>query len=135
MEGHEDPRRTDGTTRTDGQDHGGAPHQIDATIEELLSLSEAAKRVPKLNGRRVHASTIFRWCRRGLSGVRLEYVRIGRRMATSAEALNRFFNALAAADGEAPAHRHVRTAERRPSQAARTRAISQAEAKLDADGL
>lgn len=111
------------------------PSGIDILKEELLSLSEAARRVPKLNGRRVHASTIFRWCRRGLRGVRLAYVRIGRRMATSAEALNRFFNALARADGDAPRHGHRRKAAPPPSPADRASAIEQAEASLDADGL
>ena len=135
MEGHGGTGRTDGTAHADGQDYAGAPPQIDATVEELLSLSEAARHVPRLNGRRVHASTIFRWCRRGLRGVRLGYLRVGRRMGTSAEALNRFFNALAAADGEAPRHSHPRTMRKPPSQAARARAIAEAEAKLDEAGL
>ena len=135
MDGHGDTGRTDRTAHADGQDHAGAPPRIDATTEDLLSLSVAAKRVPRLNERRVHASTIYRWCRRGLHGVRLEYVRIGRRMATSAEALNRFFNALARADGEAPRHSQPRPKDRPPSQASRARAIAQAEARLDEAGL
>jgi hypothetical protein len=93
-------------------------------------LSEAAKHVPKLNGQRVHSSTLFRWCRRGLRGVRL-----GRRMATSLGALDEFFNALAAADGNAPTHRHAPIPERSPSQAARARAIKQTETKLKKAGL
>jgi hypothetical protein len=118
-----------------GRDDARGPQSIDVEEETLLSLSEAARHVPQLNGRRVHTSTIFRWCRRGLRGVRLGYVRVGRRMATSQEALNRFFHALAAADDEAPAHRHAPTPERSPSRAARTRAIAQAEARLEDVGL
>ena len=118
-----------------GRDDARGPQSIDVEKEAPLSLSEAAKRVPKVNGRRVHASTIYRWCRRGLKGVRLEYVRIGRRMATSAEALKRFFSALAEADGDPPAHRHARASERSPSRAARAREIAQSEAKLDEAGL
>ena len=123
----------EGPQETDAQDAGS--RGIDVGNETLLSLTEAAKQVPKLNGRRVHASTIFRWCRRGLNDIRLEYVRVGRRIATSAEALNRFFNALAAADGDAPAHRHARTTELSPSRAARAHDIARAEAKLEEAGL
>jgi len=130
-----DDRRSDGITRSDGSDCGRVRSGIDTTKEELLSLSEAAKRVPTLNGRRIHSSTIFRWCRRGLRGVRLEYIRVGRRMATTAEALDRFYRDLARADGEAPESRPAPEAPKSPSQAARDHAIAQAEATLDADGL
>ncbi len=41
---------------------------------------------------------MWRWCRKDLNGVFLEYARVGHRICTSAEALNRFVNALAAAD-------------------------------------
>ncbi len=130
-----DHRQNDGSAHADGQDYRGARSQIDSSTEELLSLSEAARCVPKLNGRRVHASTVFRWCRRGLRGVRLEYVRIGRRMATSKEALDRFFNALAAADGEPPEPRRAPKTEKSPNSTARARAIAQAEARLEKAGL
>ena len=66
--------------------------------EKLLSLHEAAQQVPKINGRRHAPSTLWRWCRQGLGGVRLEHVRIGRTIATSTQALDRFFAALAAAE-------------------------------------
>jgi hypothetical protein len=71
---------------------------IDTQAESLLSLTEATKALPRVNGKRPSISTLWRWCRRGLRGVRLEYVRVGRGIATSRDALNRFFNALAAAD-------------------------------------
>lgn len=136
---HENPGRTDKTAYANGRDYTGAPPQIDATTEELFSLSEAAKLVPKLNARRVHASTVLRWCRRGLRGVRLGYVRIGRRMATSAEALNRFFNALAEADGEAEDRADSEAPERHqkrwPVPAVRARAVSEAAAELERAGL
>ena len=70
--------------------------------ETLLTLSEAARTVPKLNGRRAHPSTLWRWCRKGVGGVRLQYIRVGRRVATSREALGRFFEALAKADDPPP---------------------------------
>jgi hypothetical protein len=65
--------------------------------EELLSLREAAAHLPCVSGKRPSASTLWRWCRRGLYGVRLEHTRIGRNMATSREALGRFLEALATA--------------------------------------
>ena len=71
---------------------------IDIQNETLLSLTDATKSLPRVDGKRPHTSTLWRWCRRGLRGVRLEHVRVGNRVCTSAEALNRFVNALAAAD-------------------------------------
>lgn len=67
-------------------------------IETKLSLSQAAKQAPG----RPHASTLWRWCRGGLHGVRLEYVRFGRRIFTSMEAMDRFAAALAAHDEQRP---------------------------------
>ena len=72
--------------------------QIDLLTERVLSLKEATKFLPPIDGKRPHISTIWRWCRKGLHGVHLEYARFGSRIVTSAEALTRFANALAAAD-------------------------------------
>ena len=66
--------------------------------DNLLSLREAVRFVPCINGKRRAVSTLYRWCRQGIKGVRLEYVRIGRNVATTPEALERFFAALAEAD-------------------------------------
>lgn len=71
---------------------------IDTTKEHLITLSEAAARLPRRGGRKVHTSTLWRWARKGLRGVHLQYVRLGGRIYTSDEALNRFANALAALD-------------------------------------
>lgn len=62
--------------------------------ERMLSLDEAGAFLPG----RPSKTSVWRWCRRGLNGVRLEYVRIGRRMWTSAEALERFARRLAEID-------------------------------------
>lgn len=53
---------------------------------------------PPVRGRRVAISTLWRWCWKGLWGGHLEYVRVGRNTATSTEALNRLFNAMAERD-------------------------------------
>lgn len=68
---------------------------IDLQSEGLLSLADAAKALPRINGRRIHVSTLWRWSRKGVRGVRLEHVRLGHRVCTSLEALNRFAKALA----------------------------------------
>jgi hypothetical protein len=68
---------------------------IDINQETLYTLTEAAKHLPTLNGRKVSVSTMWRWCAKGIRGVHLDHVRIGRRICTSVEALNRFANALA----------------------------------------
>jgi len=85
------------------------PHAADDSLvlrispnEELLTLAEAARRLPKIDGRKVAISTLWRWCRKGLRGENLEYVRVGRKVCTSHEALLRFFNRLAELDERIP---------------------------------
>lgn len=76
-------------------------------MENILSLTEAAKTVPALNGRAPHTASIWRWCRKGIRRgaivVTLRYVRVGRRIGIPREALNEFFVALAEADKQADA--------------------------------
>ena len=71
---------------------------IDLNSEELLSLTDAARALPKVGGKRPHTSTVWRWARKGLRGVRLEYVRLGHRVCTSRQALGRFAQRLADVD-------------------------------------
>jgi Protein of unknown function (DUF1580) len=83
--------------------------------------------------------SLWRWSRKGVKGVRLEYQRVGRKMFTTAEALARFFAALTALDvpiEQKPA------APRRPSSSRqvrregdRKRAVEGARAKLAAAGI
>ncbi len=76
---------------------------IDIQIEEVLSLTEAARRLPRRRkGKRPHPSTLFRWASNGLRGVRLETLRVGGTTYTTMEALQRFFEGLSP-DGDAPA--------------------------------
>ncbi len=63
--------------------------------ESVLTLSEAARALPPLDGKRPHSSTIWRWARKGLRGIKLEVRRIGGRFVTSREALERFSQRLA----------------------------------------
>jgi Protein of unknown function (DUF1580) len=65
--------------------------QINLASETIISLTAAAKRLPRLrNDRPVSAATIWRWYRQGIHGVKLETIIIGGTRATSVEALERF---------------------------------------------
>lgn len=63
--------------------------------EIVITLAEAAALLPRRRGKRVHASTLWRWARRGIAGVRLEHRRLGGQIVTSLEAIDRFGDALA----------------------------------------
>lgn len=116
---------------------------ININNEALVSLTEATKLVPKTGAKRLAISTLWRWCRKGLRGVRLEYVRIGRGIATSQEALNRFFQALAEADRAGPEHEPGATDARNSAPVAprplptahRDRALCDADRILDRAGI
>lgn len=58
--------------------------------EEILTLSDARHELAEVLGYRVDKSTLFRWCLRGVGGVKLDHVRIGNRILTSRQALTRF---------------------------------------------
>ena len=63
--------------------------------EELLSLSDAARLLPRRRGgRKVHTTTLYRWTATGLKGVVLESLQVGGTRCTSREALGRFFARL-----------------------------------------
>lgn len=62
--------------------------------EPLITLAEARRLLPT----RPDISTLWRWARKGVKGVRLEYLRVGAKIVTSEAALRRFGAALAATD-------------------------------------
>lgn len=63
--------------------------------EKLLSFPELARALPRRRqGRPVHVSTIHRWRKPGVNGVRLEAIRIGGAWHTSWEAFQRFCERL-----------------------------------------
>lgn len=73
--------------------------------ERLLTLFLAAMTVPcRPGGGSVHPSTLRRWARRGVRGVRLEVVVLGGAMCTSAPAIARFHERLRPQSGP-PARR------------------------------
>ena len=68
---------------------------LDSTTENLISLSDAAKGLPRRRrGRKPHVSTLFRWTTIGVRGVVLESIQVGACRCTSKEALQRFFERL-----------------------------------------
>jgi len=107
---------------------------IDRTTETILSLRDATREVPPLDGKKVHISTLWRWARKGVRGVKLEYIQLGHRVATSREAIDRFFAALVAVEPEPTERpRPVHVSKTRTS-ASRQRAVERAEKRLIAMG-
>ena len=97
--------------------------------EDVYAFSELARRLPRVGGRRIHVSTIHRWCRMGVRGVRLEFRLLGGRMMTSVEAVDRF-SARIAAVGEG----HASVGERLKQPPLRTRRAAEIARGTDITG-
>lgn len=67
---------------------------IDIDAETLVPLKSAGVLVPGRNGRGVSYETLRRWWKQGLSGSKLETVKIGGIRHTTAAALRRFIGNL-----------------------------------------
>jgi hypothetical protein len=103
------------------------------SIVEYITLSDAAKRLPTPNGRRIATSTLFRWATKGCSGVRLETRRFGKRIFTTLAALDAFGKALADA-GPLPHRTQEQTdRDRTPNQT--SAAVAEAKASLAKSGI
>lgn len=91
--------------------------------EQLLDLHEAAAALPG----RPHRNSVWRWCQRGVRGVRLEYLIIGNTPYTSREALQRFADRLTAQrEGQTAPSDHQSS---RPARTRRQRSAAAAAAK------
>ena len=101
---------------------------IDITTETVLTLADAAKRLPTRSGRRIHVSTLYRWSQRGCRGIRLETAQLGGSRITSMQALQRFCERLSDADPCVSAQISVTPARRR-------REIARAERELEQEGI
>jgi hypothetical protein len=84
-------------------------------------MAEAAKLIPgRSPGRRVSVNTIWRWCTRGVHGVRLRSVLLGGRRCTTRPWLQEFTEVItAAAEPPGPAVPEVRTQRQRRGAAER----------------
>jgi len=106
---------------------------IELGKEDLLSLAEAARTIPPIDGKRPHMSSIWRWIHVGIRGVHLEHLRIGRRVVTSREALQRFFQTLSETPVQARQYQPRQPKPRTEKQ--RQAAIAKAVENLKARGM
>jgi hypothetical protein len=110
--------------------------------EELLTLTQAAKAAPG----RPSVNAVWRWCRKGVlsrsgENIRLQHVRVGSKIFTTATWMKEFGEQLARADTAhfdskipplLPGRRRRREA---PSQEKRREQIAQAQQELAAMGV
>ncbi len=61
--------------------------------EDVLTISQARTELSQIAGHRPDKATLCRWIHRGVGGVKLDAIRIGRQILTSKQALTRFIAA------------------------------------------
>jgi len=71
----------------------------ESTQRKYLTLTAACRVLRTTTGKRLHPSTLWRWCRKGIRGTRLRYFRVGRSVCVTEATLNEFFEALAKREG------------------------------------
>ena len=90
---------------------------IDLATENVMPLSEAARTLPG----RPAVSSVWRWCQKGIAGVRLESLVVGGRRCVSTESLQRFAERVTAAkEGKRPPSRTSRQRQRAVAEAEKT---------------
>lgn len=88
---------------------------IDQCTEELNDITQLAAGMQKAC--RPNTKTVHSWMTNGVNGVRLECVRVGRRLYSSREALDRFFAGIAeAADRTREERRAAKLAAKRSTE-------------------
>lgn len=114
------------------------------TPTKYLSLKEAAKAFPSIEGRHPHVSAVWRMARKGLLSrngqrIRLDHCRVGRRVCIPLGAVERFLAELTTADTahfDAPTQRPTSAAIPPPaSTALRRKQIAAAESACAARGI
>ena len=76
---------------------------IDPLTDELLTLPQAAKLFPRRRrGSKVSTTTLWRWYTTGSRGVRLEVVRVGGSIYTTADSIRQFIEARSGTATPAP---------------------------------
>ena len=119
--------------------HPGRPAQRGAVgesmiaTEQVFTFAELATHLPRVGGKKIHVSTLHRWCRKGVRGVQLECRMLGARMVTSLEAVDRFSARLA----EAPYPSSIRQVRPTPPRSLhqRNHDIARARQSLDEAGI
>ena len=92
--------------------------------ETPITLSHAAKLLPKFHGKHPHTSTLWRWATVGLDGHKLESTKVGKRICTSIEALDRFIN-----------RDNVKVAESRPPEPDTSQELADISTHLEEEGF
>lgn len=64
--------------------------------EDVLTLTEARQEIHSITRQRPDKATLTRWIHRGVGGVKLDAVRLGRQLITSRQAITRFISARTA---------------------------------------
>jgi hypothetical protein len=64
--------------------------------ETVITIAQARAAIAEATGQRPDKSTIHRWIKRGVGGIRLDAIRVGSATLTSAEAITRFITARTA---------------------------------------
>lgn len=108
--------------------------QTNFANEKKIDLIQAQKIAPG----KPSIASLWRWCTKGIHGVRLEYWRRGRQMFTSAEALTRFFTALTERDRytqETPTPRPSAASSQSRPASKRQASVNRARAQLSAAGI
>lgn len=113
---------------------------IDIATEKLVTLTEAARLLPRIDGKSLSPNAIWRWCMKGVGQekVKLDHVCIGRRVCTSEEALHRFMQASAEDALERlnkPAHLYFPKPPRGRTEKQRELAIAAASERLKKAGF
>ena len=107
---------------------------IDISCESMVSLTEAAKSLPRRRaGKKPNIATFYRWTTVGCRGVVLEFLQIGATRCTSREALQRFFDALTAQADSTIAPLTATSFDRLPAD--RRKQIEAAERRLAKAGI
>ncbi len=102
--------------------------------DEWMSLSEAARRLPKLDGRKIHPSSLWRWCKQGIRGQRMRYRKLGGRIVLTLADIDEFSQRLAEAD-DLPRGPKLTDAPKPRTDNCRQRDIARAEADLERAGI
>lgn len=126
------------TQSNEGRREGDSPAGRITADEQLITLTEAAGLLPRLDGKKVAVCTLWRWCRMGLRGMFLEYVRVGRKICTTHEAMLRFFTDLAELDDRVHPNRYAKPTSLKRSPVTsrqRQRALAEADAILEEAGI
>ncbi len=109
---------------------------IDIESERIVTLRQAATIFPHPGREKPpHYVSVLRWCLDGLHGVRLESIKVGRKLHTSHEAINRFVNRSAEAKIQSVQARQLKkTSPKLRSVSRREKDIAKAQKELEAGG-